>query len=65
MSEFIFLFRTTAEEQREVIGTPERAQRAFEGWMKWVASLDAKGQLVHRGQPLEQRGKVVRHDKRV
>lgn len=65
MSEYILLFRSSADEQREVIGTPEKAQRALEGWMKWVASLEAKGQLKRKGDALDQRGKVVRADKRV
>jgi len=60
MNEFILLFRSSAEEQREAIGTPERAQRAFGTWMKWIASLEERGVLANRGQPLERGGKVVR-----
>jgi hypothetical protein len=63
MSEFVFLFRSSAAEQREHVGTPERAQQSFEVWMRWIGSLEAGGHLVNRGLPLDAGGKVVRADK--
>ena len=60
MTEFVLLFRATAEGQREAMGTPERAQRSLQTWLAWIHELEAKGQLRNRGIPLEMSGKVVR-----
>jgi hypothetical protein len=65
MSEFVYLFRAREAEQREAMGTPERAQRTMQVWMAWIRDLEAKGHLKDRGQPLERGGKVVRGKKRV
>ena len=65
MSEFVFLFRATEAEQREAMGTPERAQRSLQAWLVWIRDLEAKGHLKNRGQPLEPTGKVVRGKKKV
>lgn len=64
MSDFVFLFRATAEEQREHLGTPERAQRSIEAWLRWIRELEAGGHLKNPGQPLEPEGKVVRGPKK-
>lgn len=60
MSEFVYLFRATAEDQREAMGTPERAQRSLQTWLAWIRDLEAKGHLKNPGQPLATGGKVVR-----
>jgi hypothetical protein len=60
MSEFIYLFRTSPDEQREAIGTPERAQRSMQVWLAWIRELEAHGHLKHPGQPLDRTGAVVR-----
>jgi hypothetical protein len=60
MSEFIYLFRIGAAEQREAMGTPEHAQQSMRVWLAWMSELEAKGHLQNRGQPLEPQGKVVR-----
>jgi hypothetical protein len=65
MNKFILLFRSTEAAQQEVIGTPDRAQKALASWMKWIQSLEAGGHLAQRGNSLEHRGKVVRADKTV
>jgi hypothetical protein len=65
MSAFVYLFRATAEDQREAMGTPEHAQRSLQAWLAWIHDLEAKGHLKERGQPLELGGKVVRGKKRV
>ncbi|PYQ18002.1 MAG: hypothetical protein DMF81_26265 [Acidobacteria bacterium] len=65
MSEFVYLFRASEAEQREAMGTPERAQRSMQVWMAWIRDLEAKGHLKDRGQPLERGGKVVRGRKKV
>jgi hypothetical protein len=65
MSEFVFLFRATAAEQRDAMGTPERAQRSLQTWLAWIRDLEAKGHLKDPGQPLEPTGKVVRGKKKV
>lgn len=59
MSNFVYLFRSTLEGQREAMGTPERAQRSMEAWMAWMRDLEAKGHLADPGQPLDKAGKVV------
>lgn len=63
MSEYIFLFRSDLALARENMGTPERAQKSLESWMKWVASLEQAGHLVNRGLPLEHGGAIVKRDK--
>ena len=60
MSEFIYLFRIGAAEQREAMGTPEQAQNSMKVWLAWMRELESKGHLKNPGQPLEQAGKVVR-----
>jgi len=60
MSEFVFLFRATAEEQHAAMGTPERAQHSLQTWLAWIRDLEAKGHLKNPGQPLSPGGKVVR-----
>lgn len=64
MSEFVYLFRATEVEQREAMGTPERAQRSMQAWLAWVGDLEAKGHLKSRGQPLDRTGRVVRGQKK-
>jgi hypothetical protein len=60
MSAFVYLFRIGAAEQREAMGTPERAQQSMQRWLAWMSELEAHGHLKHRGQPLGQGGSVVR-----
>ena len=60
MSEFVCLFRVSPAEQREVMGTPERAQQSMQVWLAWMNDLKAKGHLKNPGQPLAPDGKVVR-----
>ena len=45
MSEFVFLFRATGVEQREAMGTPERAQKSLQAWLAWIRELEANGHL--------------------
>jgi hypothetical protein len=60
MSEFVFLFRASPEEERAVMGTPEQAQRALRVWLDWIRGLEAGGHLKNPGQPLATTGSVVR-----
>jgi len=60
MSEFVYLFRTGEAQQREAMGTPERAQKSLQVWLSWIRDLEAKGHLKNPGQPLALEGKVVR-----
>jgi hypothetical protein len=60
MNEYILLFRIGAAEQREAMGTPEKAQQRMQSWLAWMRDLEAKGNLKNAGQPLDQAGKVVR-----
>ena len=59
MSEFMFLYRSTQEAHREVMGSPERAQQSIKKWRAWFKEMSDKGQLKSSGQPLERVGKVV------
>ncbi|QSQ27205.1 hypothetical protein JY651_20820 [Pyxidicoccus parkwayensis] len=65
MSEFVYLFRTTEADQREAMGTPERAQQSMQAWLAWMRELEAKGHLKNPGQPLDRSGAVVRGKKKV
>lgn len=65
MSEFIYLLRSTPEDAREAMGTPERAQKSMEAWVAWMRQLEASGHLKDPGQPLERTGKVVKGKKKV
>ena len=60
MSQFLYLYRSTASAREGAMGTPEQAQKSMQKWMAWMSDLDAKGHLKDRGQPLDQHGKVVR-----
>ncbi len=60
MSEFVYLFRVGAADQRAAMETPEHWQQIMQRWRAWIGDLEARGHLKHRGQPLEQAGKVVR-----
>jgi hypothetical protein len=65
MSEYVYLFRIGAAEQREAMGSPERAQQSMQLWLAWMRDLETHGHLAHRGQPLEQAGKVVRGKQKI
>jgi hypothetical protein len=65
MSEFVYLFRSTSEQQQDAMGTPEAAQRSLQKWLSWVDDLEARGQLKDRGQPLDRRGSVVSGSQRL
>jgi hypothetical protein len=60
MSEFVYLFRVSGAEQREVMGTPEQAEQAMRIWLDWIRGLEAGGHLKNPGQPLDPQGKVIR-----
>ena len=60
MSEFVFLFRSSEEDRKEHMGTPERAQKTIQAWLTWLRDLEAKGLVKSYGKPLESVGKVVR-----
>jgi hypothetical protein len=65
MSEFVYLYRATPEDQRAAMGTPAAAQRSLERYLAWIRTLEAGGHLKHPGQPLVGEGSVVRKDKMV
>src|SRR5438132_5609188 len=64
MSQFLYLYRASADGRREAMGTPERAQQSMQRWMKWMGELEASGNLKSRGEPLEPSGKVMRGKER-
>jgi hypothetical protein len=59
MSEFVYLFRSTADQQQEAMGTPEQAQRSMQSFLAWIRELEASGHLKSPGEPLAPTGKVV------
>jgi hypothetical protein len=65
MSEFVYLFRTSAADRSAAMGTPEQAQQSLQAWMAWIRDLEAHGHLKSRGQPISPDGKVVRGSKQV
>jgi hypothetical protein len=60
MSEFVFLFRTSAEAQQQAMGTPEQARISMQAWMAWIGQLEARDSVKDRGQPLDRGGRLVR-----
>ncbi len=60
MSEYVLLYRNTAEARELAMGAPERAEASLAKWRAWMAELAAKGQLRNRGLALEMAGQVVR-----
>ena len=64
MSEFVLLYRTTEENRRAAMGTPELSQKSMQAWLEWMRGLEAKGQLKERGQPLDFGGKTIRGSKK-
>jgi len=60
MREFVCLFRIGAAEQRQAMGTPERARQSLERWAAWIHELESGGHLTNRGQPLDVDGRVIR-----
>ncbi len=64
MTDFVLLYRTTAEAHDEALGTPERAQASMAKWRAWMREMTDKGQLKSVGLPLERTGKVVKGKRR-
>jgi hypothetical protein len=64
MSEFVYLFRVSPGEQRQVLGTSEQAAQSMKVWLDWIRDLEAKGHLKNPGQPLAPEGKVIRGGQR-
>ncbi len=60
MSDYLLLYRATAEAREEAMGTPERARQSLDKWRAWMDAMAKKGQLKNAGMPLEFTGKVVR-----
>lgn len=60
MSEYVLLYRTTAEAHEEAMGDSERARKSMDKWRAWIREMTEKGQLKSVGLPLERTGKVVR-----
>ena len=63
MADFLFIYRNTAEDRRERMGSPEAAQQSMKLWMAWLGELEMKGKLRSAGEPLEPTGKLVRGPK--
>lgn len=59
MSEYVLLYRTTAQAHDEAMGTPEKARQSMDKWRAWMREMTEQGQLKSVGLPLERSGKVV------
>jgi len=60
MSEFVFLYRLPTQPA----ATPQQMQQTLQKWRAWFDELEAKGQLVSLGQPLDKtNGGVVKDAK--
>ena len=64
MSQYVLLYRSTAEAHAQAMGTPERARQSMVKWRAWIDEMTRKGQLKSVGLPLERSGKVVGGQKR-
>src|SRR5690606_20308087 len=60
MSEFVYLFRSTLDQQRQAMGTAEDAQKSMQAMLDWMRRLEGGGQRKSPGQPREMSGGVVR-----
>jgi hypothetical protein len=65
MSDFVFLFRASRDEQQQAMGTPEHARQSMQAWLAWIRELESGGHLKHPGQPLAPEGRVVRGSKQL
>jgi len=65
MTEYVLLYRNTAEAREAAMGTPEKAKASWAKWRAWMDDMAAKGQLKNAGIPLEAPGCVVRGQKGV
>lgn len=59
MSDYILLYRSTADAHTAAMGTPELARQSLVKWRAWLDDMTRKGQLKNVGHPLERSGKVV------
>src|SRR5262249_3367383 len=55
MSEFVYLYRSSARPAR----SPEQAQQEMQRWVTWLKDLTGEGHLTDPGHPLERAGKLV------
>jgi len=60
MSEFILLFRQSAEERDAM--SPVELEAITKRWQAWVGGLAARGRLAGQGTRLDTEGKVLRSD---
>ena len=59
MAQFVMLYRSSDEVQRETLGSPEKAQATLTKWRAWFKEMTEKGQLKVLGEPLECTGTFV------
>jgi hypothetical protein len=59
MSEYVLLYRSTAEAHQGAMGTPESMEQSMIRWRAWMADISAKGCLKNAGLPLQRVGNVV------
>ena len=59
MSEYVLLYRSTAEAHHAAMGTPANAEKSMVKWRAWMDDMSGKGYLKSVGLPLERNGNVV------
>jgi len=64
MAEYVFLYRSTPDQHKEAMGSPEKTQQSMAKWRAWFKEMTDRGQLRSVGQPLEREGKVVAGQKK-
>jgi hypothetical protein len=62
MADYLYLFRGGAEAMAKM--SPEQLQKNMQKWMTWIEELSKEG-IFRAGEPLEQKGKVIRGKKQV
>ena len=56
MSQFLFVYRNTAQaEQDRTHASPAEMQQMMQKWMAWMKELGEKGHMKDQGQPLDRR----------
>jgi hypothetical protein len=58
MKDFLLVFRM--DYNNMPVATPEQGQAMTKRWMDWIGGIAEKGNLVDRGNRLENTGKVVK-----
>jgi len=59
MSQYVLLYRSTNEQSRAAMGTPEQAEKSMAKWRAWIGDMKGRKQLTDVGMPLDRTGMVI------